>query len=218
MAFLAGYLVGAVPLGLLVAKAAAGIDIRHYGTGNVGAANVRENVGALAAAVVALGVFLQGLLPPLVVGFLGGSEVMVAAAAVGAVVGYGWPVFLGFKGGRAVGIATGAAAAISPGGFIVLLSSYALGAAIKQVALGVLLGFIAYAAYVFYSATLVPDRVASLLLLALIVARRLEGVNKDLERSDPVTATVDRLLFDRRPGQRLAGSIDEEHRNNNAVR
>lgn len=212
LAFVAGYLVGSVPLGLLVARAVAGIDIRRYGTGNVGAANVRRNVGLLPAGVVALGIFLQGLLPPWVMHLLGGSEAAVAGAAVGAVIGYSWPVFLGFKGGRAVGTATGAAAAISPGGFVILLSVYAFGALMKQVALGVLFGFVVYVAYVLYFATLLPDRVAALLLVILIVTRRLEGVRKDLEQGDPVAVMVDRLFFDRRLGQRLAGSIDEEHR------
>jgi acyl phosphate:glycerol-3-phosphate acyltransferase len=212
LAFVAGYLVGSVPLGLLVARSAAGIDIRRYGTGNVGAANVRRNVGLLPAGMVALGIFLQGLLPAWVVHLLGGSEAAVGGAAIGAVVGYGWPVFLRFKGGRAVGTATGAAMAISVEGFVVLLLAYTLGALMKQVALGVLFGFVAYAAYVLYFATLLPDRIASLLLVILIVIRRLEGVRKDLEQGDPAAIIVDRLFFDRRLGQRLAGSIDEEHR------
>ena len=202
---------GSVPLGLLVARAVAGIDIRRYGTGNMGAANIRRNVGLLPAGAVALGIFLQGLAPAWLAHLLGASEATVAGAAVGAVVGYGWPVFLGFRGGRAVGTATGAAAAISPGGFVVLLAAYALGSLVKQIALGVLLGFVAYAAYVFYFVALLPYQVASLLLVVLVVIRRLEGVGKDLEQGDAVAVVLDRLLFDRRPGQRLAGSVDEDH-------
>ena len=195
----AGYLVGSVPLGLLVAQAAAGIDIRRYGTGNIGAANVREHVGASAAAAVALGIFLQGLLPPLVARLLTGSEAAVAGAAVGAVVGYGWPVFLGFKGGRAVGTATGAATAVSPGGFIPLLASYILGALLRQTSLGVLVGFVVYAGYVFYSTSSVPDKVASVLLLLIIAVRRLERVNRDLEQGPFFPVVLNLLLFQRRP-------------------
>ena len=157
LAFVLGYLMGSVPIGLLVARAAAGIDIRRYGTGNVGAANIRRNVGLFPAAVAALGVFLQGLVPPLIARLLAGSEAASATAAVGAVVGYGWPVFLRFKGGRAVGTATGAAAALSPTGFVVLLLSIALGTLMRQVALGVLLGFVVYAAYVFCFVSSVPN-------------------------------------------------------------
>ena len=137
LAFAAGYLVGSVPLGLLVAWTVAGIDIRRYGTGNAGAANIRRNVGFFPAAAAALGIFLQGLVPPLAARFLGGSEAAVAGAAIGAVVGYSWPVFLRFKGGRAVGVATGAAAAIFPSGFVPLLASYVLGALLRQTSLGI---------------------------------------------------------------------------------
>lgn len=211
LAFAAGYLVGSVPLGLLVSKAAAGTDIRRYGTGNIGAANVREHVGVFPAAVVALGVFLQGLLPAWTAHLLGGSQAAVAGAAVGAVVGYGWPVFLRFKGGRAVGTATGAATAISPGGFIALLSSYVLGALLRQTSLGVLIGFFVYAVYVFYSTGSVPDRAASLLLLVIIAVRRLEGVSRDLEWGPFVPVVLSLLLFQRRPERSGVGSEGEKH-------
>jgi acyl phosphate:glycerol-3-phosphate acyltransferase len=175
LAFVVGYLVGAVPVGLLVPLIVAGVDVRRHGTGNVGAANVRESAGTFVGLVVALGVFLQGLLPPLILRLLSAPEVAVAAAAVGAVVGYGWPVFLGFRGGRALGTGTGAAAAISPGGFVVLLVSYALGALLHQTSLGTLLGFVAYAGYVFYSADSAAYEAAALLLLIVIVARKVRG-------------------------------------------
>ena len=211
LASVIGYLVGAVPIGLLVGRATAGIDIRRYGTGNIGAANVRENVGAFAAAVVALGVFLQGLLPAWIVHLVGGSEAAVAGAAVGAVVGYGWPIFLRFKGGRAVGTATGAAAAIFPSGIVSLLLSYALGALLRQTSLGILLGFLLYAVYVFYFTDSGPDRVASVMLLVIIAARRLEGVSRDLERGPFIQVVLNLLLFQRRPEQPRTTHEGERH-------
>lgn len=211
LAFIAGYLAGSVPVGLLVSKAVAGIDIRRYGTGNIGAANIREHVGVFPAALVALSVFLQGLIPPWIVHSLGGSEWAGAGAAIGAVVGYGWSVFLRFKGGRAVGTATGAATAISPGGFVALLIAYVLGALLRQTSLGVLLGFIVYAAYVFHSIVSLPYRVASLLLLVLIVARRLEGVRRDLERGPFLSVVLNLLLFQRRP-ERIGADPEGENR------
>ena len=208
---MAGYLVGSVPLGLLISKTMAGIDIRRHGTGNIGAANVREHVGVFPAAMVALGVFLQGLVPPLAMRFLGGSEATIAGASIGAVVGYGWPVFLRFKGGRAVGTATGAATAIFPSGFIPLLASYVFGALLRQTSLGILLGFVVYAAYVFYATSSVPDKVASLLLLAIIAARRLEGVGRDLEQGPFIRVVLNLLLFQRRPGRPDADPEGEKH-------
>lgn len=212
LAFVAGYLAGSVPLGLLVSKAVAGIDIRRYGTGGIGASNVRHNLGTFPAAVVALGIFLQGLVPPLAVRLLGGSEAAVAAAAVGAMIGYGWPVFMGFKskGGRGVGVSTGAAAVLFPSGLIPLFLAYALGKLFEQLALGVLFGFLAYTGWVLYFADSTADWVGASLLLALVMIRRLEGVGEDLERGAFPQVIANRLFLDRRPGQRLTGSADEE--------
>ena len=108
--FLAGYVVGSIPIGLLVGRLG-GKDIRRYGTGNIGASNVLRNLGFLPAAVVALGSFVQGLGPAWAAAALTGSPAATAAAAVGSVGGYGWSFLLAFRGGRAVGAATGALAA-----------------------------------------------------------------------------------------------------------
>jgi acyl phosphate:glycerol-3-phosphate acyltransferase len=211
LAFLAGYLVGSAPLGLLVAKAVSGIDIRRYGTGGVGASNVRQNVGTLWAAIVMLGLFAQGLLPPLAVRLADAPEATVVAAALGAVVGYSWSVFLGFKveGARGVGISTGAAAALCPSGLLPLYSACALGALLRQGSVGVLVGFVLYAGWAVYFVDSVAYAVGAFALLALVVVRRLEGVREDLRTGALLPVVVDRLLFDRRPGRRLAGSAEE---------
>ncbi|ABG03365.1 acyl-phosphate glycerol-3-phosphate acyltransferase [Rubrobacter xylanophilus DSM 9941] len=205
VAFLLGYAAGSVPLGLLVAYLFAGIDIRRHGTGNVGASNVWRNVGLLPAAVVALGVFLQGLLPPLAARLLGAQEEVVAAAALGPVVGYGWSPFLGFRGGRGVGVSTGAAAALSPGGFLVLLAVYGLGRLADQMGLATVAGFALYAVYALWSAGWSATGLAALALLALVLLRRLEGVSEDLRHHPALPTLAGRLLLDRRPGQRLRG-------------
>lgn len=211
LAFLAGYLVGSVPLGLLVARAVAGIDIRRHGTGGIGAANVRHTVGTFWAAVVMLGLFLQGLLPPLAVRLAGGPEIVVVSAALGVVIGYSWSMFLGFKveGARGVGVSTGAAAVFSPGGLIPLYLACALGSLLKQGSTGVLLGFVLYAGWVFYFVDSAAYRAGALALLVLVVIRRLEGIREDLGHGPLLPVIVDRLLFDRRPDQRLAGSSNE---------
>src|SRR5215831_15720176 len=99
--FVAGYLVGSVPVGLLIGRLA-GVDIRRYGTGNIGASNVMRNLGPLPAAVVGVASFAQGVGPAWAAAALTGSDEAVAAAAFGAVLGYGWSFLLAFRGGRAV--------------------------------------------------------------------------------------------------------------------
>lgn len=200
LAFALSYLVGAIPIGLIVTRLLSGIDIRRYGTGNIGAANVAEHAGRLAAAITALGVFLQGLLPPLTARFLGASDATVVSAALGAVVGYGWPVFLGFRGGRALGVGTGAATAMNPAGFFVLVTTYAAGAAIRQTSLGTISGFLFYACFTILTGSSPAYAAGSILLLMIVAVRRLEGVGEDMKGSEaPLKVFLLRLLFQKRP-------------------
>ena len=47
----AGYLIGSVPFGLIVGKTLGGLDVRDFGSGNMGTANVLRTVGARAGAI-----------------------------------------------------------------------------------------------------------------------------------------------------------------------
>ena len=102
---IAAYLVGSIPTAYLVAKYKAGIDIRQYGSGNVGAANVSSHVGARIG--FTLGTFdcvAKGVLPVVIAGLLGQSAAVQVAAGLAAVAGHLWSPYIGFTGGR--GIAT----------------------------------------------------------------------------------------------------------------
>jgi glycerol-3-phosphate acyltransferase PlsY len=207
--FLTGYLVGSVPIGLLIGRLA-GIDIRRYGTGNIGASNILRNMGFLPAAAVGVASFAQGALPAGAAAALASSPPSVAAAAVGSVAGYGWSWLLHLRGGRAVGTATGALVAIAPAGILPLLGLYAVGGVLRQPAVGVLLGMAAFLVYMLLWPHPAVLMVAAVLIVALVLSKRLEGLRGDLHvtAGRPAGIVVGRLLFDRRPGQRLAGPRD----------
>jgi len=100
-----GYLLGSVPYGLVLTKAAGLGDIRNIGSGNIGATNVlRTGNKKLAAAVLALDI-LKGAVALLIARALWGEEAGLVAG-VAAMAGHVFPVWLGFKGGK--GVATGA--------------------------------------------------------------------------------------------------------------
>jgi acyl phosphate:glycerol-3-phosphate acyltransferase len=207
--FLSGYVVGSIPIGLAVGRLA-GVDIRRYGTGNIGASNVLRNLGLLPAAVVAVGSFAQGLGPAWAAAALTRSPAAVAAAAVGSVFGYGWSFLLAFRGGRAVGAATGALAALSPVGLIPLLGLYAIGGLLRQPAPGVLLGLLAFLASLAFGTHSWEIVAAAALVVGAVLLKRLDGVRDDLRANADRHGAVllDRLVFDRRPGQRLVGRND----------
>ena len=102
-ALAAGYLVGSIPFGLLLTRAAGLGDIRSIGSGNIGATNVlRTGKKGLAAATLLLD-GLKGVAAVLLVRLLLGEQDLVAGT--GAVLGHTLPVWLGFRGGK--GVATG---------------------------------------------------------------------------------------------------------------
>ncbi len=110
--FIAAYLVGGIPFGLLLAKKFAGVDIKASGSGSIGATNVlrvvKETNPALAKKLgittLALDA-LKGVLVLAVAYTMGLSESTLWAIAVLAVIGHCFSPYLNFEGGK--GIATG---------------------------------------------------------------------------------------------------------------
>jgi len=100
LALLFGYLLGSIPFGLLITKAAGTQDIRTIGSQNIGATNVlRTGRKDLAAATLLLDAF-KGAAAILITGQWGEGPAM--AAALGAFAGHVFPVWLKFKGGKGV--------------------------------------------------------------------------------------------------------------------
>jgi glycerol-3-phosphate acyltransferase PlsY len=99
-----GYLLGSIPFGLLLTRAAGLGDIRAIGSGNIGATNVLRTGNRKLAAATLLLDGVKGAVAVLVAGRLGGAE-MGIFAGLGAVLGHLFPVWLGFRGGK--GVATG---------------------------------------------------------------------------------------------------------------
>lgn len=100
-AFCFGYLLGAIPFGLILTRLAGTADIRAIGSGNIGATNVlRTGRKGLAAATLILDA-LKGTAAVLVADRFGGQDLAVLAA-LGAFLGHLFPVWLKFKGGKGV--------------------------------------------------------------------------------------------------------------------
>ena len=110
--FIAAYLIGGIPFGLLLAKKFAGVNVKESGSGSIGATNVlrvvKETNPALAKklgiATLALDAF-KGILVLTIAYFMGMSESTLWGVAVLAVIGHCFSPYLGLEGGK--GIATG---------------------------------------------------------------------------------------------------------------
>jgi acyl phosphate:glycerol-3-phosphate acyltransferase len=100
-AFAFGYLLGSIPFGLIITRAAGGLDVRTIGSGNIGATNVlRTGRKGLAAATLACDM-LKGTVAVLVARHYAGESAALAAG-LGAFLGHLFPVWLKFKGGKGV--------------------------------------------------------------------------------------------------------------------
>ncbi len=106
LAFAAGYLLGSIPFGLILTRLAGLGDVRHIGSGSIGATNVlRTGNKRLAAATLVLDM-LKGAAAALlaksgIFGHMIGPE-LAFIGGFGAFMGHLFPVWLGFKGGKGV--------------------------------------------------------------------------------------------------------------------
>ena len=100
-----GHLFGSVPCGLWIVQALHGIDIREYGSKNIGTTNVFRTVGAKTAALVMVADMLKGIIAVALINYLFHDHMVNVATALGAVLGHSYSLFLGLKGGK--GVATG---------------------------------------------------------------------------------------------------------------
>jgi acyl phosphate:glycerol-3-phosphate acyltransferase len=113
----AGYLIGSVPFGLIVGRAVGGLDVRDFGSGNIGTTNVVRTIGARAGALTFGLDVAKGAAAVTLANRLGADPAAQAAAGLAACVGHSWPVFAKFRGGKAVATAAGALVVVSPQSF-----------------------------------------------------------------------------------------------------
>jgi glycerol-3-phosphate acyltransferase PlsY len=104
---LGAYLLGSVPVSYIVAKLSRGIDLRQYGTGQVGAGNLWRLTSWRLALPIAIFDLIKGLVMVWVAQLMGLDVTQQLAVGLAAIIGHNWPVFLRFSGGRGVGTTIG---------------------------------------------------------------------------------------------------------------
>jgi glycerol-3-phosphate acyltransferase PlsY len=109
----AGYLIGSIPSGVLLARLA-GIDVRRAGSGNIGATNVARTAGLRLGLATLLADALKGFVPVAAARWMDVGTGGLGAVALAAVAGHLYPVTLGFVGGKGVATALGVSLALFP--------------------------------------------------------------------------------------------------------
>lgn len=106
-----GYAFGCISTGYIVGKAQK-VDIRKYGSGNVGTTNALRTLGKKAALITLLGDILKCAIPVVLIKFVFFKELPEADlfglyTALGAVLGHTFPFYLKFKGGKGIAVLVG---------------------------------------------------------------------------------------------------------------
>lgn len=129
------YLIGSIPTAYIFGKVLKGIDIRQYGSGNVGATNAARTIGKGPGIIVLILDFLKGFLVVIVMPlclralipdffiFYGFVYPVLGLAVIS---GHIWTCFLSFKGGKGVATTAGVMAGLSAGIFLACLAVWGI--------------------------------------------------------------------------------------------
>jgi glycerol-3-phosphate acyltransferase PlsY len=104
LGILISYLVGSIPWAYIFGRRLKGIDIRQFGSGNVGATNALRVLGRGPGIVVLVLDILKGVLTVVI---LGQTEILSIIFGLCCICGHNWTVFLKFKGGKGVATTLG---------------------------------------------------------------------------------------------------------------
>ena len=199
------YLIGSIPTAYLIARWRKGIDIRQYGSGNVGASNVMAVVSKKWSIFVTIFDIAKGAGMVWAAQLIGLSVAQQAIVGLSAVVGHNWTVFLHFQGGRGIFTSLGVIVMMAPRvGVFALMVPYLFFAPFKMLSLGVtialfLLPLISWLLRIpFAVGEPLPVALCFLGVLLIAMIRRFTAPRSPISASVPAgDLFINRLLFDR---------------------
>ncbi len=121
VALATGYILGSVPVGLLVVRCKKGVDVRRVGSGRTGGTNVLRAAGWKAAILTGVLDGVKAALAVFLTRWLGGSDLLQALSGVAAVLGHDCSLFLRCRGGAGTAASIGGAIALWPPSGLILL-------------------------------------------------------------------------------------------------
>ena len=135
------YLLGSISWGYMLVQWKMGVDVREYGSGRTGMANVLRTGGTKAAAVVLTLDIAKGVIAVVIARAVIGTSAAEVTAALIVLAGHNWPVFLQFKGGRGILTALGGLAIMAPVPAIIATATFfAITAWSRYISLGSVIG------------------------------------------------------------------------------
>ncbi len=183
-ALLGGAVLGSIPFGLLLTRAAGLGDIRQIGSGNIGATNVLRTGNKALAAVVLLLDAAKGAAAVLLAAWLLGRP-FAPIAGFGAVLGHCFTPWLGFRGGKGVATGLGMVLALAWPAGLGTAAVWLLGARMTRMSsAGALLACAAAPLLVWAAAGASPAR-ATFATVIIIVVRHEANIRRLLAGTEP---------------------------------
>lgn len=195
LAAAAAYLVGAIPTGFLIAKAFKGIDIRKFGSSNVGATNVYRVTGKFPGFLTLLLDILKGVAAVTILAeffyrYTSGLDHEFFRSLLGltTICGHVWPIFLKFKGGKGVATTIGVMSMISPLALAISLAVWvAFFAATNYVSVGSLAFGIALPVFTAFSGQPVYATMLAVTICVLNTYKHRSNIRRLLNREENKT-------------------------------
>jgi len=182
LALLIGYLLGAIPFGFLLTRAAGLGDVRSIGSGNIGATNVLRTGNKGLAALTLLLDALKGTLAVWIASHWGLNAALLAG--LGALLGHSFPAWLGFKGGKGVATYLGVLVALSWEGAVVFAVVWlAIAFTTRYSSLAALVAMVSVPAFLYLFG---HDRVALLFIVmsAIAIARHHTNIRRLMDGTE----------------------------------
>ncbi|HLS18578.1 MAG TPA: glycerol-3-phosphate 1-O-acyltransferase PlsY [Paracoccaceae bacterium] len=129
LALVTGYLIGAIPVGVILARIFGLGDLRRIGSGNIGATNVLRTGNRRAAALTLVLDALKGAVAVLIFS----PDLAAQAAAIGAMLGHCLSFWVGFRGGKGVATFLGIMLALAPLAGLAICATWLAGAALSRI-------------------------------------------------------------------------------------
>ena len=180
-----GYLVGAIPFGVVVCRAMGLPDPRAAGSKNIGFTNVLRVAGRAAGILTLLGDMGKGWVAGWTAGLWVSEPWWIVAIAFASVLGHLFPVFLGFKGGKGVATALGAVLGVAPAIGGALVATWLLVAAVWRYSSGAAIAAFVLLPIIALWQGNVPFLVFSLCVSGLILSRHRSNMARLLAGTEP---------------------------------
>jgi glycerol-3-phosphate acyltransferase PlsY len=193
------YLLGSIPTAYILGRILKRIDIRKFGSGNVGTTNAFRILGKRSGTAVLIIDILKGFIPAVFIGdyiilrhSLLPAHLVRITLGLAAVIGHSWTIFLNFKGGKGVATTFGVMAglALKIAGFkFVLMSSILIWLItlffFRMVSLASVLTALFFPLFMFLFNQSKELIVNGLFFSLFIILRHLPNIQRILKREEP---------------------------------